>query len=354
MADWRNFMSALAKHVPAAAGIEVWNEPNLSKWWVNPSPEAYTDLLKNAYGAIKSVEPQIPVIGGALCAGRPHGEMDQVTFLTRMYQAGAKGFMDGISTHTYANNVWHPLAVEERNMVGELRSVRNQFGDNVPFYVTEFGQTTSMNDPLFPGVTEAQQATYLAVQYRALAAMPDVRAAYVFRLIDAQPGGDMGVYRLNNSPKPAVAALADAVAHPGMPSYNIVLHAPKRVAVMSPVTVTASGYTGSAGATFTWLAWRGNHWSRPLATTTGPRATVRLMPRGVVPIAVMVTTPLDGWQSANVNVSVVPPSHKKKTSPRDHRAKKRAALKRQAKAKKHRKSKRHHKAKKHHKRRAHH
>src|SRR5207247_3568627 len=44
---------------------EVWNEPNISRFWpTGPSPAAYTALLEAAYPAIKSADPGTDVVFG--------------------------------------------------------------------------------------------------------------------------------------------------------------------------------------------------------------------------------------------------------------------------------------------------
>ncbi len=53
-----------------ADAIEVWNEPNLDREYGGSgngqvNPENYTNMLREAYGAIKSVNPGTLVIGGA-------------------------------------------------------------------------------------------------------------------------------------------------------------------------------------------------------------------------------------------------------------------------------------------------
>src|SRR3954447_5550935 len=65
--DWQNFVKAVAQRYPNALGIEVWNEPNLSMFWApHPNPIRYTTLLKEAYSAVKSAVPSMPVVAGGL------------------------------------------------------------------------------------------------------------------------------------------------------------------------------------------------------------------------------------------------------------------------------------------------
>ena len=67
--DYARFAAAAARHY-APLGVqafEIWNEPNTSASWTNPSPAAYARVLKAAYPAIKAVDPSgIVVHRGAL------------------------------------------------------------------------------------------------------------------------------------------------------------------------------------------------------------------------------------------------------------------------------------------------
>jgi spore germination protein YaaH len=84
--------------------IEVWNEQNLyyeagGQGRINPA--AYTELLKLAYTAIKSVNPDVIVVSGALTptGAPPPVALDDVEYLRQMYANGAKGFFDAVGAH---------------------------------------------------------------------------------------------------------------------------------------------------------------------------------------------------------------------------------------------------------------
>ena len=88
----KTFATDLAKRYPLAAGIEVWNEPNLSfPFWggEDPDPQHYTSMLTTVNGAVKKARPKMPVIGGALAnvpwAGEYYGYERAAT---RSYLAG--------------------------------------------------------------------------------------------------------------------------------------------------------------------------------------------------------------------------------------------------------------------------
>ena len=91
--------------------IQVWNEPNLSREWGNQpvDPAAYVELLKVAYQAAKSADPNVVILSAplAITLGEAHPEpgkwsaMNDLQFLEEMYQAGAAGYFDILSANAF-------------------------------------------------------------------------------------------------------------------------------------------------------------------------------------------------------------------------------------------------------------
>jgi hypothetical protein len=104
MQDFADFVKALAKRYKGRIhAYQIWNEPNLKREWGNkaPNPAAYTKMLKKAYNAIKSVDPNARVITAGLA---PTTRWDSVAmpdteFVKGMYNAGAKGTFDALGAH---------------------------------------------------------------------------------------------------------------------------------------------------------------------------------------------------------------------------------------------------------------
>lgn len=225
---WSEFNKRVASRYPKAAAIEVWNEQNIQPaYQPYPDPARYTTLLKAAYNAVKGVgKTSIPVISGGLFSAPATGSyaIADAEFLSAMYEAGAKGFMDGIGVHAYPistsadglSNVYDPAAIQAP--LERLRAVRNAAGSSsTPFWITEAGASTTTEDRFPPPATEAQQATDLVSIVRTVKAMPDVRTLLIHRLIDRplELGGPyaaiesgFGVYRTDGTPKQAACALS--------------------------------------------------------------------------------------------------------------------------------------------------
>ncbi len=117
---------------------EVWNEPNLGKFWRGtPDPEAYGLLLRATADALRAVDPQIRVVGGAISGcGR-----DDRAFLMRALAAAGPGACDIVSIHPYSGeSPWDRS--DEPGDVCALRRQLAEAGWNVPLWSTECGHST--------------------------------------------------------------------------------------------------------------------------------------------------------------------------------------------------------------------
>jgi hypothetical protein len=211
-ADWQSIAAQIATRYPLLAGIEIWNEPNMTWAWAGgPDPARYTQLLRLAYTAIKAANPSMPVIGGALAADlagtTPAVSMSVPSFLEAMYTNGARGYMDGISIHPYTPSLDWWYVYKALSITTEIRDAN---GDSVPLWVTETGLSTT------GGWTTTQQAIGLPNLMSALLAYPDLAGVYINTLIERTsiPAGDpsrgFGVLYPNLGPKPAYCTLANA------------------------------------------------------------------------------------------------------------------------------------------------
>ena len=149
---------AYARMVAAFAGryrgevgrIIVWNEPNLSLEWGGRKvdPADYTAMLRVVYPAVKAANPQVEVVAAGLAptlATESSAEgLNDISYLSRMYDAGAAKYFDALSMHAYggtnapdtdpnfANRVFRHVEKQHDLMVAR--------GDGgKPVYITEGG-----------------------------------------------------------------------------------------------------------------------------------------------------------------------------------------------------------------------
>ncbi len=252
--DWSRYVGLLASRYPQAIGIEIWNEPNLSALFEpRADPARYTTLLHEAYTAIKSVRPTMPVISGGLfnspgvgnVVSGPVGTGDQ-TFLSSMYASGAKAYMDGIGAHPYpwtATPTWDTAAAA--SSIDRLRAARNAAGDSSkPIWVTEAGESTATDVNGLVGVTPAQQASDVTQLVRYFGAQPDIPVALVDRLVDASPSqgieAGFGVYTQGLEPKPVACALSAL--------WHGTLQCPAATAAASSAAASAAPLASTSGA----------------------------------------------------------------------------------------------------------
>src|SRR5262249_36749675 len=103
--DYARFVGQLA--ADGADAIEVWNEMNLDREWPagQIDPGAYTQLLRQAYTAIKAANGGTMVISGALSPTGAEGAfgLDHVWnddhYLAGLAAAGAANYADCIGVH---------------------------------------------------------------------------------------------------------------------------------------------------------------------------------------------------------------------------------------------------------------
>ncbi len=125
-----------------------------------------------------------------------------------MYQAGAKGYYDGLSVHFY-----HLTLASIRS----IHEVQVENGDQTPLWLNEFGFSSCWPHQKIEQeqacVTTALQARDLSSIIRSLARVPYVAAAIVYKLQNSD-GEEFGVLTDGGSRKPSFAALAGAFASP--------------------------------------------------------------------------------------------------------------------------------------------
>jgi hypothetical protein len=226
-ADYASFMRRFAERFAGRVdAYEIWNEPNIKRFWsTGPDAAEYTQLLRAAHAAVRAADPEARVVFGGLST-------NDYGFLNRAYAAGAKGYFDALATHPYP--YCGSTGPEEVRRSGgritadsflgyrELRALMVERGDAKPIWITEFGWNTSTvqcnpgSGQWQGGVSEAKQAEYLTRAYELLEQDSYVEVAIWYALRnnywanDAnEPEARYGLLRTDYSPKPAFEAFAD-------------------------------------------------------------------------------------------------------------------------------------------------
>jgi hypothetical protein len=232
--EWAEFAAEVARRFPQAAGIEIWNEPNLQGFWrPNPNPWRYAQMVVAAYDAIKAVNPNMRVVVGALAPTQTTErdilggivKMPMRTFLDAAYAANPsiKGHFDALSFHTVIQRLEYGAETEWAKFWHDVREIRDKWGDqDKPIWLTETGITTDGPEQ----VNELWQAIGLFLQYRRVMTMPDAEAIVIHTLADRieLPVGDLnrgyGVIRSWQPWQPKIAYCAFAGRVPGGTPYG--------------------------------------------------------------------------------------------------------------------------------------
>ena len=185
---------------PSVKQIEIYNEPDGYRAWGN-DPTGYKNLVALAYNQIRTVNPTIPVVLGALAYDNPAAF--NLNFLTQTLQAGIAPYIDAVNFHHYDfNSQWPNVGAAAQS----LRTVMAAQGVSKPLLWTEAGMSS---DPAYQGGSLSGQANYAArVNPWMLSAGLTSAIWYTFK--DYGCPGDTfcrhGLVDVNNQPKLAYTA----------------------------------------------------------------------------------------------------------------------------------------------------
>ena len=223
--DFAAFVEAAARrYVPLGVTTwEIWNEPNVSKFWA-PRPDAarYARLLEAGSAAVRKVWPTATVLTGGTAPARDRDDgrtIAPATFLRRVYAAGAKPWFDAVATHPYSfpagpldndSGDWNAFV-----RLPELRRVMVDNGDrNKTVWITEYGAPTAGGSG---AVDPDKQATMASDAYSARARFPWLGPILWYSLRDnGEDGleGHFGLLEADFTPKPALAEFRSLMLHP--------------------------------------------------------------------------------------------------------------------------------------------
>ena len=230
-AKFATFAGEVASHFgDAISAYEVWNEPNyVQSWSPTIDPVAYTEVLKQAYTAIKAANADALVVAGVLGTVVNFGgiTMDARDFVATMYANGAKGFFDALSIHPYQyttkfsegaltwDKPWNANSPLE-----QLIAIRQMMIDNgdqaLKIWASEYGLPTAGPN----AVTEQQQAAFIKDFLDAWSQLDYTGPSFIYTTRDRIDGtttedGSFGLYYFNWTAKAAAQVIKDWIAaHP--------------------------------------------------------------------------------------------------------------------------------------------
>ncbi len=151
---WSDYVQqTVSRYAGRVTAWEVWNEPNLDRYWApTPDPARYAEMLRATYPVIKAADPAATVL-----LGGPAGGFSE-SFMSALKANGAGDSFDALALHLYVNGAPEPSIIESWFSTAQTWVARNTPGR--PIWITEFGWTTC--DSCTNRATEQQQADYLS------------------------------------------------------------------------------------------------------------------------------------------------------------------------------------------------
>lgn len=212
--QWKKFVQAAVKRYRNVRAIEIWNEPNIARFWAPAAdPKRYATVLKTAHSAALAAKSTVPIlVGGLIPTGTNGTNVSASEFLRQVYANASAGAFEGIASHPYPHQAPYVETMWKR--LDALRAVRDEQGDAAtPLFITEVGVST---DPA-SGVPPDQQGDVLVDLYRAIEGH-DVRSFVIHRLHDISSEGgywnQTGVLHQDLTPKPAYCELGASIGTP--------------------------------------------------------------------------------------------------------------------------------------------
>ena len=255
--NFAQYAATIARRNSSILDFIVGNEPNLNRFWLpqfNPdgsdaAAPAYESLLARTYDALKTVDPQIQVIGGAVSprgidrpgTGRDtHSPTAFIADLGAAYRASGRTLpiMDALAIHVYEDNSSLPPSFAHPNtttiavadyeklvaLLGQAFDGTAQPGSTLPIVYGEFGVETQIpaeRASLYAGselattkpVDEATQASYYRDAIALSFCQPNVRAILVLHAVDETDmrAWQSGVYYADGTPKSSLPAVKQSI-----------------------------------------------------------------------------------------------------------------------------------------------
>lgn len=195
---------------------EIWNEPNHYPW-VRPTVDTtgYAKLLQATYPAIKAADPTTTVVTGGMAPApnSPGGEdVTPLTFLQRIYDAGAGGFFDAVGMHPYSFP-HSPFLGKEWNAFTQVKFLRTEMvlrGDgHKKIWATEAGAPTGTSDRSVGEAGQVQQVKdYMQAWFEGYKEFAGPLFWFQHRDSGTDPADwhqNLGLLRHDGRPKPAYA-----------------------------------------------------------------------------------------------------------------------------------------------------
>ncbi len=215
---------------------EIWNEQNITAFWIRPDAELYAELLVGSADAIREVDPRARIVMGGTAALEPNDRIIEARdYLNQVCDLDACDVVDAVAYHPYTFP-WKPSAPGSEDSSWRrisdtdisFRSILESHGHpDMPIWLTEFGAPTGgpgeisdvNGDGGLPNVTHVSEDRQADIAYDAVLSAivhPDIKALFWYTDVDLPEaggiGGHFGLTRADGTRKPSWSAMRDAIA----------------------------------------------------------------------------------------------------------------------------------------------
>lgn len=219
-AGFARFAGAAAERYRSQVGAwEIWNEPNLRRFWTAaPDAAEYAALVNAVAPRLRAGDPGAPVLVGSMSPANdaPGETVSPMTFLRGVYARVPLENFDAVSVHPYSYPAM-PTGLEEWNTffrMNQLRQIMTANGDSGSrIWLTEYGAPTGSSSE---SVSEQVQAAMLVSGIREARRRSYTGPLYLYSLRDAgtdagEREDNFGVLTYDRRAKAAYGALRQEV-----------------------------------------------------------------------------------------------------------------------------------------------
>jgi hypothetical protein len=234
---------------------QVWNEPNLAKFFApSPSPAKYAQLLRISRAAITSQDPQAQIVLAGMVGYTDRKAWD---FLDDLYEVGnVKGSFDAAALHPYGSEL-----ERVQNAFQQFRRVMTEHSDGqTPLWVSEVGWGSNPPDQF--GINKGLEGQERLLRKSFQMILNNRRTWNVQRLFwffwrdpaTHKPGtcsfcSSAGLLRYNRTPKPAYNTFRSFTAETDPPQARFT-SGPSAGSATNDATPSFSFASDEPGSTF--------------------------------------------------------------------------------------------------------
>ncbi len=199
-AGYADYCAAVLQHYGSQLhAIEIWNEYNgtfCDGAAAKDRPKYYTDLLKAAYAKVKSVRPDVQVLGGATVK-------IPIPYLEKLFKLGALDSMDAIAVHPYQTP--ETVVRSLTDLVALTRKYNG--GKSKPIWATECGDAHDDTPD------RAAAASYLVRMMVLESTFPEIQRIIWYLARDFREFPTMGLVHADTDPSGAFTPVMSYAAY---------------------------------------------------------------------------------------------------------------------------------------------